>query len=76
MVATLEMLTEVGTLVLFVALFPLIVCRVRSAERTPPDQGGIAGWLRWYVGTALLSLPATVPSLAEQIVQEEYSTHL
>lgn len=68
MAATLEMLTEVGTLVLFFALFPLIVSCIRSAERMPPDQGGIAGWLRWYVGTALLGLPATIPSLAGHFV--------
>ena len=72
MAATLEMLTEVGRLVLFFALFPLIVSCVRSAERMPPDQGGIAGWLRWYVGTALLGLPVTIPSLAGQFVRGAY----
>ena len=72
MAATLKMLTEVGTLVLFFALFPLIVSCIRSAERMPPDQGGIAGWLRWYVGTALLGLLATIPSLAGHFVREAY----
>lgn len=70
--AALEMLTEVGTLVLFFALFPLIVSCVRSAERMPPDQGGIAGWLRGYVGTQLLSLPAGIPRIAAQVVQEGF----
>ena len=34
-------------LVFFGAL--LITC-VSSAQEMPPDQGGIAGWLRWYAG--------------------------
>ena len=72
MAATLEMLTEVGTLVLFFALFPLIVSCIRSAERMPPDQGGIAGWLRWYVGTAVLGLPVAIPSFAGNFVREAY----
>ncbi len=72
MAATLEMLNEVGTLVWFFALFPLIVNSVRSAERMPPDQGGIAGWLRGYVGTELLSLPMAIPRIAGTLVEEGF----
>ena len=68
----LEMLTEVGTLVLFFALFPLIVSCVRSAERMPPDQGGIAGWLRLYVGMQLLGLPAGIPRMAALFLQKGF----
>ena len=72
MAATLEVLTEVGTLAWFFALFPLVVNSVRSAERMPPDQGGIAGWLRGYVGTELLGLPMAIPRIAAALVQEGF----
>ena len=70
--ATLEMLAEIGTFVLFLALFPLVVNCVRSAERMPPGQGGIAGWLRGYVAMELLGLPAGIPRIAAQLVQGGY----
>lgn len=49
---------QVLILLLILALFlAFIVSCVRSARRSPPERGGIAGWLRWYaVNTSLFFL--------------------
>ena len=37
-----------------VALIVIAIDSARSAKRMPADQGGIAGWLRWYAVTTTL----------------------
>ena len=74
MAATLEMFTEIETLVTGLAVVPITVSSVRSAIRMPPDQGGIAGWLRFYVGTGLVGFAAGIPTTFAWAAQAGFST--